>query len=1052
MSGLVSIQSPSQWQEILSSTNVVVADFYADWCGPCKAIAPHFEKMANEYSKPKKVAFCKINVDTQSSISRAHGVSAMPTFIIFHAGKAIETIRGANPPALANAVTNAMKLPDKTGGGGGASFGKPGRTLGGEGVSAGRGAAAAPASFNAGFDVVSILRHLFTVAALYVVTLVAIDPLQAAEKSSFNLVNPPPRDAGRGGAGPGGKMRAPPARASAFKTLADLGKDEYMPDAARQPKHGHVEILDQSSELCAAKDSAITSNHLSIIYPTIIHHNLPKPREPETINTDNDGPPDIEQIVQEARQRFRDTLPKGYLNEEEYNHYVRLFGPPLRETTPEDVGIPSSKPTARKPKQKSQDSDGPVLLRQAADGDLEEVAYSTEENLSEEAALLDGEREIEGQLTDDQHDYINAVARNQREYDALVMLQKDFEASRLRTLKEEELTQEELERQTAEGTGRDHNEEALEKLREEERLREERWDESRTALAEMQAASRAAEAQAREEAGDWDEPEFVGVRTHAYTQQGRFATSPRTLPLPEAAFNDPIAQLLDRTHVKHIRQAAEAALGGGGLPNSPATPASKRSVPQLGVGLQAAQPKMSQIDADAFISTVLPPSYASAMSTLTEVRKRLGTDWIRKLLKQEGGPRVLDAGSGGASLSAWQDVAQAEWDVMRENREVKGLFPPGKKTVIVGSDSLRHRISTFLDNTTFLPRLPDYVHSHDNVHKHIDAPEVPQARKTYDVIVASYVLLGVKEGHRRTAVLNQLWSLLSPEGGVLIFIEKAHPRGFEAVADVRDRLINEYLQTPEDSKVEPTITDEKDAGYRAPKEPGMIVAPCTNHKTCPMYAVKGQSNGRKDFCSFQQRFTRPRFLQQILEAKHRNDDDVQFSYIAIQRGGKTAENLLVGDEATDRAFAGYEDAATAPNMMSLPRQILPPLKRKGHVQLELCTPSGRIERWTVPRSRGKQSYHDARKAAWGDLWALGAKVRSERVVRMGRPAAEDDGGVRAQKARSKERKIPHKINMEYDETGITGIKEGRRARPERRTKGGRLPPRKTTMEELLGED
>ncbi|KAF3353934.1 hypothetical protein VdG1_07891 [Verticillium dahliae VDG1] len=48
MSGLISIQSPSQWQDVLNSTNVVVADFYADWCGPCNAIAPHFEKMANE--------------------------------------------------------------------------------------------------------------------------------------------------------------------------------------------------------------------------------------------------------------------------------------------------------------------------------------------------------------------------------------------------------------------------------------------------------------------------------------------------------------------------------------------------------------------------------------------------------------------------------------------------------------------------------------------------------------------------------------------------------------------------------------------------------------------------------------------------------------------------------------------------------------------------------------------------------------------------------------------------------------------------------------------
>jgi thioredoxin 1 len=93
-------------------------------------IAPHFERLAKEYSVPKKVAFCKINVDTQSTISRTHGVSAMPTFMIFHSGQVIETIKGANPPALTAAITKALKLPEVAKGG--AAFRTPGRTLGGD--------------------------------------------------------------------------------------------------------------------------------------------------------------------------------------------------------------------------------------------------------------------------------------------------------------------------------------------------------------------------------------------------------------------------------------------------------------------------------------------------------------------------------------------------------------------------------------------------------------------------------------------------------------------------------------------------------------------------------------------------------------------------------------------------------------------------------------------------------------------------------------------------------------------------------------------------------
>ncbi|ROT41092.1 thioredoxin-like protein [Sodiomyces alkalinus F11] len=174
MSGPITIQSAGQWQDILSTTNVVVADFYADWCGPCKMIAPHFETLSKEHSKPKKVAFCKINVDSLSSVSRTYGVTAMPTFIIFHAGQPIETIRGANPPALTGAISKAVNLPAKPGHGAGHAFQAPGRTLGGgEGVGSSR-TVRPSAAASAGFSIWAVIQHVVTVVGLYVVSLIAV--------------------------------------------------------------------------------------------------------------------------------------------------------------------------------------------------------------------------------------------------------------------------------------------------------------------------------------------------------------------------------------------------------------------------------------------------------------------------------------------------------------------------------------------------------------------------------------------------------------------------------------------------------------------------------------------------------------------------------------------------------------------------------------------------------------------------------------------------------------------------------------------------------------
>ncbi|KAJ8130703.1 hypothetical protein O1611_g2923 [Lasiodiplodia mahajangana] len=110
------IAEAAQLRSVLSSTKYVVVDFYADWCPPCRAIAPIFSKLADEHAADGQLAFAKVNVDHVKDIAAQYGVTAMPTFMFFQDGAPkgvatnnglVENIRGANKPAL-EAVIQAL--------------------------------------------------------------------------------------------------------------------------------------------------------------------------------------------------------------------------------------------------------------------------------------------------------------------------------------------------------------------------------------------------------------------------------------------------------------------------------------------------------------------------------------------------------------------------------------------------------------------------------------------------------------------------------------------------------------------------------------------------------------------------------------------------------------------------------------------------------------------------------------------------------------------------------------------------------------------------------
>ena len=109
MSENIKTLTDATFDEVVGSADKpILVDFWAEWCGPCKAVAPILEEISNEYAG--KIKIVKLNTDEEGPIAMKYGISSIPTMNLFVGGQIVKSIVGARPkPAIVKELSDYLK-------------------------------------------------------------------------------------------------------------------------------------------------------------------------------------------------------------------------------------------------------------------------------------------------------------------------------------------------------------------------------------------------------------------------------------------------------------------------------------------------------------------------------------------------------------------------------------------------------------------------------------------------------------------------------------------------------------------------------------------------------------------------------------------------------------------------------------------------------------------------------------------------------------------------------------------------------------------------------
>jgi len=92
-------------EALVATQGLVMVDFWAEWCGPCRAIAPVLEELAA--ASEGRVTLMKVNVDENHGLAARYGIQSIPTILFFKEGAAVDRVLGAAPKAVLQSIVNA---------------------------------------------------------------------------------------------------------------------------------------------------------------------------------------------------------------------------------------------------------------------------------------------------------------------------------------------------------------------------------------------------------------------------------------------------------------------------------------------------------------------------------------------------------------------------------------------------------------------------------------------------------------------------------------------------------------------------------------------------------------------------------------------------------------------------------------------------------------------------------------------------------------------------------------------------------------------------------
>lgn len=308
---------------------------------------------------------------------------------------------------------------------------------------------------------------------------------------------------------------------------------------------------------------------------------------------------------------------------------------------------------------------------------------------------------------------------------------------------------------------------------------------------------------------------------------------------------------------------------------------------------------------------------------------------------------------------------------------------------------------------------------------HVKSILLNQLRPTtqkYDLIIAESRLLSktMNFPYEVDKQLDQLIHRLSPDG-ILVLVERGNPVGAESIARARETILrpeknvgiakipreykNSGYKAVENAALDPELDEELLKDFEVVETEPInlsVVAPCSHHGKCPLqysnleYYGFGKIGKKLKFCNFSVDINRPEYVMELKRGLYTatewtskdsgvgistkatpgrgrqgglDYETAHYSYLVVQRSSKGPAELQQMRLAEETALT-----ESKPELSQEPARIVSaPLKRKGVIILDTCSPSSHLEKWFVPKSMGKQVYYDARKAKNGDIWALGAK-------------------------------------------------------------------------------